>query len=437
MTLRRGRTKSMQDFEKYLAETLATHFPEDDINVTRVVPECSTPARNPSLTDLSKWGAKRAEDEGVFSDVGSDPAADFEFLRSDIFKLSGAITPPNGHIELEALYVLPETESYHHLEDACILAEQPYIAQEIPEADRLFIPGEEQSHFPEAGQPYLPIQDTPFMPVESLYRSVNNQDVSRPILAPEHSPEVPDLPAAIVPVPLAPEDALDLPIVDPPPPSSRRLSPRKRRTSSPPPKDDDCGGGTDDEYRPSRASKPPKRRRIVSAGSSRKGVMPATSSRKAQSACKTTEHTPRGRHGSRSMQANNTEAQLINSMLDKKELGEADFQCPVEDCEYDPQPPTRRTPDFKRHLQTHLRIHNDVTGKGFICKGVLWEDHEKYGIPEDAEAYEYDGQVRVGGCMELFARADSLKRHIDNGNNSCVGWACGRMRGRRFDIGAK
>ena len=38
-----------------------------------------------------------------------------------------------------------------------------------------------------------------------------------------------------------------------------------------------------------------------------------------------------------------------------------------------------------------------------------------------AGAYDFRGQLMIGGCMKTFARRDALKRHVDNPKIPCVG----------------
>lgn len=77
------------------------------------------------------------------------------------------------------------------------------------------------------------------------------------------------------------------------------------------------------------------------------------------------------------------------------------------------QDPKRR-PDFKRHM----RIHEE---KSVFCCGVLLDSEEAKirGLTRE-DAYEWEGEIRVGGCKTSFARTDSLHRHLRNEKVSCL-----------------
>jgi len=83
-----------------------------------------------------------------------------------------------------------------------------------------------------------------------------------------------------------------------------------------------------------------------------------------------------------------------------------------------------RSPDFNRHLLTHNRPSDEDETQGWWCKGVLMSQSHKEDIPESAEPYMFDGQLRIGGCLQTFSRRDALKRHLDNDKITCVGRAC-------------
>ncbi|TFL01816.1 hypothetical protein BDV98DRAFT_567575 [Pterulicium gracile] len=67
----------------------------------------------------------------------------------------------------------------------------------------------------------------------------------------------------------------------------------------------------------------------------------------------------------------------------------SDFACPY--CDFVQH--SRRAPDFRRHLRTHMRSAADKGGEGHACHG---------------------------GCRKTFARPDALKRHLNNPNVACV-----------------
>ncbi|KAK0201851.1 hypothetical protein DFS33DRAFT_1027515 [Desarmillaria ectypa] len=92
-----------------------------------------------------------------------------------------------------------------------------------------------------------------------------------------------------------------------------------------------------------------------------------------------------------------------------------------------------RKPDFIRHLLTHQQPDKNDQSRGWWCKGLKLLDREAYNrlavrdgrptIPENAEEIVYLFEQRVGGCMRNFSRRDALKRHIDNPNTPCCGYA--------------
>ncbi|KAG7442986.1 uncharacterized protein BT62DRAFT_343642 [Guyanagaster necrorhizus] len=92
-----------------------------------------------------------------------------------------------------------------------------------------------------------------------------------------------------------------------------------------------------------------------------------------------------------------------------------------------------RKPDFIRHLLTHQRPDKDDQSQGWWCKGLKILDREAYNrlairdgrqtISEDAGEIVFLFERRVGGCGRNFSRRDALKRHIDNPNTPCCGYA--------------
>lgn len=77
----------------------------------------------------------------------------------------------------------------------------------------------------------------------------------------------------------------------------------------------------------------------------------------------------------------------------------------------------KRLPDFKRHLRTHTRPDDRDQSRGWWCKGVLASSVPGF----HGEAYEFNGELRFGGCLRTFSRRDALKRHLDNRNVCCLG----------------
>ncbi|KDQ25541.1 hypothetical protein PLEOSDRAFT_1113486 [Pleurotus ostreatus PC15] len=77
----------------------------------------------------------------------------------------------------------------------------------------------------------------------------------------------------------------------------------------------------------------------------------------------------------------------------------------------------KRLPDFRRHLLTHTRPDDRDQSRGWWCKGVLASSVPGF----QGEAYEFNGELRFGGCLRTFSRRDALKRHLDNRNVCCLG----------------
>ncbi|KAM5537624.1 hypothetical protein V8D89_008702 [Ganoderma adspersum] len=85
------------------------------------------------------------------------------------------------------------------------------------------------------------------------------------------------------------------------------------------------------------------------------------------------------------------------------------WQCPY--CPYVQQ--TRRSPDLKRHIETHTR-GKDVAL--WVCCGVPAVNARELGVPAEvvrtAPIYDFEGVPMVGGCRKTFSRRDALARHL-------------------------
>lgn len=75
-----------------------------------------------------------------------------------------------------------------------------------------------------------------------------------------------------------------------------------------------------------------------------------------------------------------------------------------------------------RHIQTHKRQMNDISGVGWRCKGVPLELASAYGVPRSSPIYNHRNNLRTGGCLKTFSRRDALKRHIIT-HKGCFGHA--------------
>ena len=189
-----------------------------------------------------------------------------------------------------------------------------------------------------------------------------------------------------------------------------------------PPSDDD------DEYRPTQVASPQKQKKSGAGPSQsksprRESFSPAlsTSSESEKSGSSPRAHRRshpyKRRNNSRNLQ------RIDGTMLIDKET---DFHCPVAGCSYIQT--NQRVPDLKRHVSTHDRW---LKPDEWTCCGVAMDRAYLYGkgIEEGmtreecikAGAYEFRGQLMIGGCLKTFARRDALKRHVDNPKITCVG----------------
>ncbi|CDO77006.1 hypothetical protein BN946_scf184298.g33 [Trametes cinnabarina] len=95
------------------------------------------------------------------------------------------------------------------------------------------------------------------------------------------------------------------------------------------------------------------------------------------------------------------------------------WKCPY--CPYVQK--TRRTPDLKRHIETHTRS-DSADEANWVCCGVPRGAASDLGVPQKAmtdEPFEYAGQDMVGGCRQVFSRRDALKRHLRKRKGVCFG----------------
>ena len=93
----------------------------------------------------------------------------------------------------------------------------------------------------------------------------------------------------------------------------------------------------------------------------------------------------------------------------------------------------RRSPDLKRHIRTHTR---DAEGADWVCCGVPVLNAIELGVPaavvREAQAFEFDGVLMIGGCRKAFSRRDALKRHLQREKGRCFGDALSlHQRGNR------
>ena len=179
----------------------------------------------------------------------------------------------------------------------------------------------------------------------------------------------------------------------------------------------------DEEYRPTQATSSEKKKRKARAKATRTTTSsarsPTSESEKsiASSCGHQRSHPYKQSNRSRNFQRQD-HARFINKM--------SEFHCPVAGCDHTQE--NRRIPDLKRHIATHDRW---IEPEKWTCRGVgvekahLYVEGVEMGMSKEeqikAGAYEFKGKLMVGGCLNTFARRDSLKRHVDNPKTSCVG----------------
>ncbi|KAL6299865.1 hypothetical protein BKA93DRAFT_829542 [Sparassis latifolia] len=78
--------------------------------------------------------------------------------------------------------------------------------------------------------------------------------------------------------------------------------------------------------------------------------------------------------------------------------------CPF--CDF----PFKRKADLHRHVKSHYPPDYKP-----LCGGLPLGEAIKAGVDlETANMWEFEGVVYAGGCMSVFSRTDSLKRHLKN-----------------------
>lgn len=91
------------------------------------------------------------------------------------------------------------------------------------------------------------------------------------------------------------------------------------------------------------------------------------------------------------------------------------WKCPY--CPYVQR--SKRTPDLKRHIDTHTGSTAD-----WVCCGVPLIDAGEHGVPVETQReapFEYAGMFMVGGCRKTFSRKDALARHLRTFEGVCFG----------------
>ncbi len=106
------------------------------------------------------------------------------------------------------------------------------------------------------------------------------------------------------------------------------------------------------------------------------------------------------------------------------EIPEPDgFTCPV--CKR-PQA-NKRLPDLRRHIKTHFQVvKEEETGPAWICCGVPVAHAAEYGITDTSKAFRwaYDGEMMIRGCLQIFSRRDTYRRHLKDSAKNHPGVHC-------------
>ncbi|KAK0464485.1 uncharacterized protein EV420DRAFT_1475946 [Desarmillaria tabescens] len=219
-----------------------------------------------------------------------------------------------------------------------------------------------------------------------------------------------------------PEDHCDRPIV--PLRAAARASRARRRSViiAPSDNEDSDAEPDDDDYCPSPPLNPKKRTRSSQPGARAPKKAKIVAKKAASSSTK--PQVPRKQRLPPAPR--NVQVVGIN-LLDL--LDEMHWKCKA--CKWEQE--NHRRPDFVRHLLTHQQPDKNDQSRGWWCKGLKLLDRDAYNrlairdgrptIPETAEKIVYLFEERVGGCMRNFSRRDALKRHIDNPNTPCCGYA--------------
>ncbi|KAL7279349.1 hypothetical protein ACG7TL_007190 [Trametes sanguinea] len=95
------------------------------------------------------------------------------------------------------------------------------------------------------------------------------------------------------------------------------------------------------------------------------------------------------------------------------------WQCPY--CPWIQK--SKRSPDLKRHIKTHLRPEH-LDEPEWICCGVPLVDAHAKNLPTAVtleEPFAYAGEAMVGGCRKVFSRRDALMRHLRLRKGVCYG----------------
>ncbi|KAM5541670.1 hypothetical protein V8D89_004651, partial [Ganoderma adspersum] len=105
------------------------------------------------------------------------------------------------------------------------------------------------------------------------------------------------------------------------------------------------------------------------------------------------------------------------------------WQCPY--CPHVQR--NRRSPDLKRHINTRAR---DMEVADWVCCGVPVMNAAELGVPamamREAQVFDFDGVLMIGGCKKAFSRRDALRRHLLREKGKCFGDALSlHQRGNR------
>ncbi|TBU47079.1 hypothetical protein BD309DRAFT_914550 [Dichomitus squalens] len=91
-------------------------------------------------------------------------------------------------------------------------------------------------------------------------------------------------------------------------------------------------------------------------------------------------------------------------------------------CPHCPYVHNRRSPDLKRHIETHTL---GASVAMWVCCGVYALDALDQGVPlevvRQGQIMDFDGVSMIGGCRKTFSRRDALLRHLRAQKGKCFG----------------
>lgn len=161
---------------------------------------------------------------------------------------------------------------------------------------------------------------------------------------------------------------------------------------------------------PSATASPSAVRTSRSTRTARFSPYTASSSPSSSSSCSDLD-SPRPRAAQlRHTSARKTQISVMHSRTETMQKGPKRWGCMH--CDYVQK--NHRRPDLKRHIAGHFQSIENV------CCGVRLEEAQQYGATDFSKTAEFQGELRTGGCWQVFSRRDALIRHLKNPKKKCV-----------------